>query len=117
MFKFLRYQGNTVIFALATALSNTLRVAKSIMNPKLLGGLPIHEDVFTRNWEETVTLCDKECPVTYTGKVQITFSGPLASKAKKLEMLAELVEIINSSDGQSVLDGFPANPNTTFTVT
>ena len=64
MFKFLRNQGNTVIFALTTALSKVLRVNKSIMNPKLLGGLAIHEDVFTRNWDESVTLCDKECPVT-----------------------------------------------------
>lgn len=117
MFKFLRYQGNTVIFALTTALTDVLRVNKSIMNPKSLGGLAIHEDTFTRNWDESVTLCDKECPVTYTGKVQIVFSGPIASKAKKLAMLAELVKIIESDDGTSVLDGFPAGPNNTFTYT
>lgn len=116
MFKFLQYQGNTVILAKLAELTEKLRVSKSIMNPKTLSGLAIHEDVFTRNWDETVTLCDKDCPVVYTGKVQITFSGPIASKAKKLEMLAELVDIVNSTDGVSVLDGFPANPNSTFDV-
>lgn len=117
MFKFLQYQGNTVIFALTTALTEKLRVGKSIMNPKLLGGLAIHEDTFTRNWDESVSLCDKDCPVTYTGKVQIVFSGPVTSKAKKLAMLAELVKVIKSSDGDAVLDGFPAGPNSTFKIT
>lgn len=114
MFKYLTTNGNAQVFALSTDITNVLRVVKNARKPALLKGTVIHEDIWTRNYQTVVTSCDNECGVTVDEKVQVTFSGPLTSKAAKIAKLKELLTIAESAEGSSILDGFPAGPNSTF---
>lgn len=114
MFKYLQTDNRTVVFALSTDIRELLRVRKNVLKPASLGGLPIHIDTFSRNWPLSHTVCEDKCPVLVDMKVTVEFSGPVTSKAEKLAKLEALITQIKSSDGESILDGFPANPNSTF---
>lgn len=114
LFKYLTTNGNAQVFALSTDITNILRVVKNARKPALLKGTVIHEDIWTRNFQTTVTSCDNECGVIVDEKVQVTFSGPLSSKAAKIAKLKELLAIAESAEGSSILDGFPAGPNSHF---
>jgi len=114
-FKYLSTSGATNVYALPTDLTQQLRVKKTILRPKAFGGLPIHEDSIKRNWQSSVEACGEGCPLKLDEKVEVIFSGPLSSHAQKIARLKELVLIAESADGQALLDGFPSNPNSTFT--
>lgn len=114
LFKYLTTNGNAQVFALSTDITNVLRVVKNARKPALLKGTVIHEDIWTRNYQTAIATCDSECSVIVDEKVQVTFSGPLTSKAQKIKKLKELLAIAESDEGSSILDGFPAGPNSHF---
>lgn len=116
LFKYLATNGNAQVFALSTDITNVLRVLKNTRKPMILKGLVIHEDVWTRNYQTHITTCESECGVVVDEKVQVTFSGPLSSKAAKIAKLEELLAIAKSDEGSSILDGFPAGPNSVIEI-
>lgn len=116
LFKYLTTNGNAQVFASSTDIADILRIIKNVRKPALLKGTVIHEDIWTRNFQTTVRSCDSECGIVVDEKVQVTFSGPLTSKAAKIAKLKELLTIAESDEGSSILDGFPAGPNSHFEV-
>lgn len=116
LFKYLNSANNTNVYALSTDIKEILRVRKVIRQPAILGGIAIHEDTLTRNYVTNVKLCADSCGQNIDEKVQVTFSGPLSSKVQKIAKLEQLVAIMKSSEGSSILDGFPAGPNSVIEV-
>lgn len=116
IFQYLQATGTTSVFALTTDLNDKLKINKRVMAPKTLAGLTVHEDLIVNEWQTGVTLCDNGCPVTVNEKVSVMFTGLLNSKAEKIQRLKDLVAIMESDDGNAILDGFPAGPNSSFTV-
>lgn len=116
LFKYLTTNGNAQVFASSTDITNILRIVKNVRKPTILKGLAIHEDIWTRNYQTKITSCDNECGVVVDEKVQVTFSGPLTSKAAKIAKLEELLAIAKSDEGTSILDGFPAGPNSVMNI-
>lgn len=111
LFKYLATNGNAQVFALSRDITDVLRIVKNVRKPMILKGLAIHEDIWTRNYQTQITSCESECGVVVDEKVQVIFSGPLTSKAAKIAKLEELLAIAKSDEGTSILDGFPAGPN------
>lgn len=116
LFKYLQTVNNTQVYALSTDISNVLRIRKNVLKPNSLSGILIHEDTITRNWRTNVVQCDKTCAVPVDEKVQVTFSGTLQSSASKIAKLEEVLAIMKSDEGKSILDGFPAGPNSHFEI-
>lgn len=114
LFKYLQSANNTMVFALSTDISQVLRIRKVVRTPSALAGIAVHEDSITRNWKTHLEQCANSCGVTVDEKVQVIFSGPIISKAAKIARLEEILTIMKSDEGQAILDGFPAGPNSHF---
>lgn len=116
-FRFLSLSGvNRYVYANTADVTETLRQVKNILTPR---GLPqVHQDTIALNRQyvipnECATGCDKS---VVTLGVRLEFSGPISSKAEKLAMLEDLISIAKSDEFAAVLDGFPSNQTTEYTI-
>lgn len=116
-YRFLSLSGaNRYVYANTANVFDTVRVSKNILTPRNLPA--IHQDTVALNRlytipDECATGCDKK---VVTIGVRVEFSGPLSSKAEKLQALEDLYAIVKSSNYAAVFDGFPSNQTTEFQI-
>lgn len=118
IYQYLSANKTKMVFANRADIRDTLRVGMSGFTPKDKDLPYIQQDSIVRNLPFLVSdpdcaPCDKKYATISVG---LDISGPIAAKAIKKQLVAELAALIASGGFDAQFDGFSANPTTQYSI-